>query len=142
MTTYYLIRHAEKERNGQRNPHLTSAGKERAKKWAAFFTDKNIEAIYCTPLVRTQETAQPLADQLHLPLHTYFGDVYTPDFNVDSRGKTVLIVGHQDTTPANANRIIGRSRYEYIDNHHHNNLYKITVDERGQVYSEMTQVDF
>ena len=41
-TTYYLIRHAEKDRTDSlnRNPNLTEQGLERAKKWANYF--KNI----------------------------------------------------------------------------------------------------
>ena len=42
-TTYYLIRHAEKDRTDKtnRNPNLNSNGLERAKKWAEHF--KNID---------------------------------------------------------------------------------------------------
>ena len=40
-TTYYLIRHAEKDRtnNMNKNPNLNSQGLLRAKKWTQYFKD-------------------------------------------------------------------------------------------------------
>jgi thioredoxin-related protein len=45
-TTYYLIRHAEKNRTDKtnRNPDLNKKGVERAKKWASYFKNIKIDA--------------------------------------------------------------------------------------------------
>ena len=61
----YFIRHAEKDRSNpdERNPHLTEQGMQRAEKWARFFKDVPIDAIYSTNYHRTQETAVPTAKQ-------------------------------------------------------------------------------
>ena len=41
-TTYYLIRHAEKDRTDATNPNpsLTITGEQRAQNWAEYFKDK------------------------------------------------------------------------------------------------------
>ena len=49
-TTYYLIRHAEKDRTdaSNKNPNLNDKGIERAKKWAKHFKSINLDAVYST----------------------------------------------------------------------------------------------
>ena len=49
-TTYYLIRHAEKDRtnNTNRNPSLNTNGLLRAKRWAKHFEKIKLDAVYST----------------------------------------------------------------------------------------------
>jgi len=63
-TTYYLIRHAEKDRTDKtnKNPNLNEKGLERAKKWATYFKEIQLDAVYSTNYNRTQQTAKPTAD--------------------------------------------------------------------------------
>ena len=51
ITTYYLIRHAEKNITDltNKNPHLTEKGKQRAISWVSIF--KNINSIKYIPLI-------------------------------------------------------------------------------------------
>lgn len=143
MTTYYFIRHAEKEQDGTRDPHLTAKGKQRAQHWANLLADKAIDAIYCTPLQRTQETAQPLLNALGLAYKLYNPrDLYSLNFQQDTKNKTVLIVGHQDTTPAFINRILNEEKYYFIDHDNYGNLYKISIDDRGKIDAQHYQIDF
>ena len=48
MTTYYFIRHAEKDTNDPQNkdPHLTEAGLERAQRWAEVFKKVKFDVIF------------------------------------------------------------------------------------------------
>ncbi|HLU81326.1 MAG TPA: histidine phosphatase family protein, partial [Flavobacteriaceae bacterium] len=57
-TTYYFIRHAEKDLSEPTNndPHLTEEGLKRAAFWAKYFADKNIDKIYSTNYSRTIQT--------------------------------------------------------------------------------------
>ncbi len=143
MTTYYFIRHAQKERNGQRNPHLTKLGKSQARHWAEVLAPKGIDLIFCTPLRRTQETAAPLAQKLGLQLQIYNPtDLYNESFKAQTQDKTVLVVGHQDTTPAFINRILKERRYGFIESHNHGNLYKVSLDEHGKAQSTLTNIKF
>ena len=72
-----LIRHGEKP-EGKRDPHLTTAGRERATRWAEILgtCDPRPELLLATkpslehPRVRPIETLQPLADRLKLKIET------------------------------------------------------------------------
>lgn len=65
----YLIRHGEKE-SSKDNPSLTPTGIEQAQKTAKHLTKYPITHIYASPYLRTQQTAQYIADQLGLPITT------------------------------------------------------------------------
>jgi probable phosphoglycerate mutase len=70
MTTFLFIRHAATSMLNRalagRMPgsHLTRAGKEQAKYLAEQLAGVPIASIYCSPLERACETAEPLAKQL------------------------------------------------------------------------------
>lgn len=67
MTTFYLIRHAEREGDqamlAGRMPglHLTAHGRVQAARLARHLAREPIEHILSSPLERTRETAEPLA---------------------------------------------------------------------------------
>lgn len=142
MTTYYFIRHAEKESNFG-DALLSEKGHARAKKWAEELADKGIEMIYCTPFTRTLQTAQPLLDKLGLEAITYHpNDLYIEKFKKETKGKTVLIVGHQDSTPNFVNLLLKARKYHFIESRNHANLYKVTIDDGEIIRAELSQVDF
>src|SRR6056297_1968062 len=64
MTTYYFIRHAEKDESDLKNkdPELTDAGRKRARKWAEIFKEVEFDLIYSSDLTRTRETAKAIAE--------------------------------------------------------------------------------
>jgi probable phosphoglycerate mutase len=72
MTTFLLIRHAAPELVADtlagRLPgiHLSTQGQRQAVRLAERLATLPIEAIYCSPLERALQTAQPLAEYLHL----------------------------------------------------------------------------
>ena len=72
-TTYYLIRHAEKDRTDtiNRNPDLNKKGQERAKNWANYFKNIDLEAVYSTKYKRTMQTAKRSADSKGLEIQNY-----------------------------------------------------------------------
>jgi broad specificity phosphatase PhoE len=74
MTTFYLIRHAEKDTPADRitgrmpGVHLSEAGLRQAEHLADFLTSSGISLIVSSPLERARETALPLAERLGLPI--------------------------------------------------------------------------
>ena len=71
MTTILLIRHGTTDYvnetlAGRIDSPLNHTGVEQAQKLANLLSSVRIAAIYASPLQRTQQTAQPLADQLSL----------------------------------------------------------------------------
>jgi 2,3-bisphosphoglycerate-dependent phosphoglycerate mutase len=134
VTTYYLIRHAEKNRadKSNRNPYLTIKGAERAKLWAEVLSNANINMVYTTDYNRTKQTAQPTAIKNGLRLYMYNPrKMYDEGFKYNTKGKNVLIVGHSNTTDAFANKILGKKKFGKIDDNNNSNLYIVTVTKGG-----------
>ena len=128
-TTYYLIRHAEKERSNpdDKNPNLTLTGHKRALKWRDVFENITFDAVYSTDLNRTKQTAQPTADANQLEILFYNPkQIYAAEFQQVTEGKSILIVGHSNTTPIFANKILGKKKYTDIADDNNANLYIIT----------------
>ncbi|MCW8924761.1 MAG: histidine phosphatase family protein, partial [Xanthomonadales bacterium] len=96
----YLVRHAEKQADGSRDPALTAQGQQRAVDLATWLKDKNIDDIYSSSYRRTIDTAQPLATELGLLLFAY--DPGNQPLLVErllARQDNALIVGHSNTIP-------------------------------------------
>ena len=98
--TVFLVRHAEKLSTA-RDAILSPQGHKRADCLAHTLGDTGIQVIFATGLVRTQQTAKPLAKKLGLQATTVeYKDIAglveklraIPD-------KTVLVVAHSDTLP-------------------------------------------
>ena len=129
-TTYYLIRHAEKLRvdTTDQNPKLNHQGVKRADAWKEVFTNVNFDAVYSTDYNRTKLTAKPTADSKNLPLLLYNpSDMYSDAFKNNTKGKTVLVVGHSNTTNVFANKVLGVEKYDEINDSNNSNLYIVTV---------------
>lgn len=66
MTTFHLVRHAEKDGGDvlagrTAGVHLSERGKAQAEQLARFFEREPVSRIFCSPLERARETAAPLA---------------------------------------------------------------------------------
>jgi 2,3-bisphosphoglycerate-dependent phosphoglycerate mutase len=97
-TTYFIVRHAEKETNTMSSDvPLSEAGKKRAEALKEMLKNEHISHIYSTNFIRTKSTAQPLADEEHLAIETYNpGDTAFITRLMNGKGN-VLIIGHSNT---------------------------------------------
>jgi 2,3-bisphosphoglycerate-dependent phosphoglycerate mutase len=130
ISVYYLIRHAEKDRSDKtnKNPNLKQKGLARALKWAEVFKDVVFDELYTTRYNRTQQTAEPTAFKQKLQLSFYNpSHLDMVSFKDKTKGKTVLIVGHSNTTPDFANKLLGKEIYESMDDTDNAGLYIITI---------------
>ncbi len=130
VSTFYFIRHAEKERSNPENsdPELSQAGLGRAMHWAEILEDVAIDAVYSTGYERTQMTAAPIAVKKNLTVQFYdFESLNVEQFKTDNLNKKVLVVGHSNTTPEFVNKLIGSVKYAQIDDHQNGNLYIVEV---------------
>jgi len=133
VTTYYFIRHAEKLRvdKTDRNPNLNSKGLKRAKAWKEIFSNISFDAIYSTDYTRTRLTAKPTADSKNLPILIYNPrDLYSKAFQNQTKGKTILVVGHSNTTNVFANKVVGFEKYQEIKDNNNSNLYIVTLTDK------------
>ncbi|RPE81172.1 SixA phosphatase family protein [Vulcaniibacterium tengchongense] len=103
-TTFVLVRHAEKARDGSDDPPLTEAGHARAARLARWLERAPLRAVYATDYRRTRQTAAPAAQRHRLPVLGYDAKRPPGEFAAELRrahaGGTVLVVGHSNTVPA------------------------------------------
>ena len=130
VTTYYLIRHAEKDESDKTNkdPHLTEVGKKRAENWTTVFGDVKFDMVYSTNYNRTKATAEPTAKANNVDITFYDPrNLKLEDLIKETEGKTVLIVGHSNTTPMLTNALLNEKKYNQIDESNNANLYIVTI---------------
>lgn len=144
-TTYYFIRHAEKDRSDKtnRDPFLTEKGLERANLWATYFKDHPIEQIFSTNYTRTIQTAIPVASINQLDIKDYKASqdtLFTQSFWKSTYGKKNLIVGHSNTTPKFVNQILGKDKYQNINDSINYKLFRVIVDKELNVKDSIIEV--
>ncbi|MDX1943508.1 MAG: phosphoglycerate mutase family protein [Saprospiraceae bacterium] len=129
-TTIILFRHAEAPTTSSdpRNPDLSEAGMERAKRLTSLLSDLIIDECYSTPLKRTQQTIQFIAAQRGQVTKEYdpralpaFADALR-----QSAGKTILVAGHSNTTPTLVNLLIGEERYRQLHESEFGKIWMLT----------------
>lgn len=69
MSTFYLIRHGDKEKT-MGDPPLSQLGAQQAELTAKILRQYPVTQIYTSPLKRTQQTAKAINKELNLPFAT------------------------------------------------------------------------
>lgn len=129
-STYYFIRHAEKNKSDASNkdPQLIEKGLLRAAKWSFLLENVSFDAVYSTNYARTVQTAQPTAEKNGLEITLYDPrNIDAQGFLEKTKGMNVLVVGHSNSTPSFVNAIIGKDKYQQIDENNNANLYIVTI---------------
>lgn len=122
--TVYIVRHAEKA-VAESDPPLSERGKQRAQTLAQMLQKAKLQAIYSTPYQRTQQTVQPLAEQLQLKVSNYRpSEAEALLEQIVSRAENALIVGHSNTVPALVSALGGYS--EKLTEQDYGDLFQLT----------------
>ena len=138
QTTYYFVRHAEKDTTNPENkdPKLNAKGVQRANYLAHFFADKSLDAFYTTDFVRTVKTLEPTADFYQQKM-TYYevpeDSLFTHEFWKKTYGKQALVVGHSNTSPRFVNEIIEEYTYENLNENNYDVYFKVQIDKNLEV---------
>ncbi|MEE9440262.1 MAG: histidine phosphatase family protein, partial [Saprospiraceae bacterium] len=134
VTTYLLIRHAEKESFGS-DPELNAIGKERAIKLANNLMNTPLAAIYSTDYKRTTQTVLPTAEQHGIDI-----EIYNPNGLIalknkvtnNNHGEIVMVVGHSNTTPNLLNLLTESNSYMTLPESEYDNFYIVSVSNSNQ----------
>jgi len=127
-TTIYLVRHTEKELNGDKNPKLTDQGIQRAEFWAKVLSGTEIDAVYSTDTIRTRDTAKPTANSKDKEVTIYDArGIDYSEFLKSNLNKTVFVVGHSNTIPSFVNALIGEERYKNLDENNYSSLFIVDI---------------
>ena len=139
--TLYLVRHAEKQSDGTRDPALTKAGKQRASQLAVWLKDKDITNIHSSDYQRTRGTAEPLAAALGIELSIYDpGDLPALATHLLSKQNNAYVVGHSNTTPDLA-RLLCDCEIADMDESEYDRLIEISIDGNGAQTRILKQSD-
>ncbi|HEX4945489.1 MAG TPA: phosphoglycerate mutase family protein, partial [Blastocatellia bacterium] len=115
--TIILLRHAEKDISPSAdkvNPDLTSEGKQRAQNLVKKINKYKPTAIYSSDYIRTKMTVAPLAEKRKLTVQIYDPrklDEFA-EMIMQGKFKSIVVVGHNNTTPALANLLIKQEKYQ------------------------------
>lgn len=142
--TFILLRHAEKDTAPGANridPDLTAVGKERARRLIEVTRAFQPEQIFSTAYKRARQTAAPLAEAVRPGYR-----VQTQHYNFDRleefaarllklNARTVVIVGHNNTTPELANALIKQEKYQPLADSEYGKIWIIKI-KNGKVREE------
>lgn len=134
-TVVIVVRHADKDTIPKDDPPLTPAGVIRAKALADALADAGVQAVITTQLLRSRETARPLATAQRLTMTTVFrGTNIAQHAQAVAaavrrlHGKTVLVVGHGETVGPIIEALGGPAIPEICADEY-SNLYTLVLDE-------------
>jgi broad specificity phosphatase PhoE len=137
-TTYFIVRHAEKEGGGtmmSSDPPLTAEGERQAIDLKNFLQKKSIKTIYSTNYARTIATAEPTRQVFGVNLKMY--DPRNNSQLVEELKKisdgNVLVVGHSNTVDDVVNGLMGESKMTDLNDDEYGNVF--IVKRRGNRYS-------
>jgi phosphohistidine phosphatase SixA len=128
VRTIFFVRHADKV-SDETDAGLSDAGRRRAACLAKTLSDSNMERIYVSDLQRTQQTAAPLAEQLHIK------PVAIPLAKVDDliaairsdKAANILVVWHDLTLPKIL-RALGAPEITPIGHTEYDRFFILTFD--------------
>ena len=139
-TTVVFIRYAELQNNGLSNPGLSAAGRRRAQELVRVIGDidvvAGVDAIFANRYRNTQETAEPLAKYLDLPIQVVDSkDIVglTERILKDYKGKIVLVVTDREALPALIREMHGSKKVPPMADTEHDNLYIVSIPWYGKV---------
>jgi phosphohistidine phosphatase SixA len=111
QSTIFITRHADRY-GTEPDPPLTPKGKEQAQALAQLLSDANIKHIFTTELIRTKETAEPLARKINVtPVvvpQSSFDDLIAKIRGSVKPNESVLVVGHRETVPRIVRALTGK----------------------------------
>ena len=130
VSTFYFIRHAEKDRSNPENsdPELSQAGLGRAMHWDVILKDVELDAIYSTDYQRTAMTAAPTSVNRNIDVQYYDPRILDIEqFKNENLNRNTLVVGHSNTTPQFVNQILGQEVYGAMDDSDNGSLFIVQI---------------
>ncbi len=134
--TIILLRHAEKDVSASANkadPELTAEGERRAERLVETVKKYKPEQIFSTIFKRARATVAPLAENLNpdyrlqIQFYDYAELEELAGRLLKLKVKSVVVVGHNTTTPELANLLIKQDKYKPLDDSEYNKIWIIKI---------------
>ena len=133
-TTIIFVRHAEQTSHDEADPSLSDKGRVRVAELTRQLADADvvagIAAIYTTSYNRPIETAEPLSEQLDLPISIYDAndtETVLDEILKNHKGKIILVVGHSNTVPELIANLGASKKVPPIERNEFDNIYIISI---------------
>ena len=131
----YIVRHAEKSTEPSGDVYLSQQGRNRAHDLKKRLMHKRIAYIFSTKTNRTRETAQPLSDEIGIPINFYKNDgIGLLAKRCIALKQNILIVGHSNTLLPIIDSFHVTHAKRVVDDSEYNNLFIILL-KKGKVVS-------
>ena len=135
-----FARYADLMPGDDENPGLSAAGQRRARELARVLGDvdvvASVDAIFATQYRKSQETADPLAKTLKLPVQVVdasnvrgLADMILQEY----KGKIVFVVTDSEALPQLIRRFHGSKKLPLMAEDEHDNLYIVSIPWYGKV---------
>lgn len=132
--TIILLRHAEKDKQDEEfgnsiDPRLSKDGEIRAEKLIEILEKYKPDAVFSSQFQRTIWTARPYAQTRRMMIQFYNHRKLDEIAALATAGnfKTIVIVGHNSTTPALTNKLIGQEKYKPLDESEYDKIFIVRV---------------
>jgi hypothetical protein len=139
-TIVYVVRYAERAVTDDPNPGLSAAGHQRARELARVLGKADVfggvDAIFANQYRSSQETAEPIAKLLGLPVQILEADNIRgmrDMIKAEYRGKMVLVITNREPVQHLIARFDGRKNIPPMAEAEHDNLYVVSIPWYGKV---------
>lgn len=136
-TTYYIVRHAEKEAATSMvtDVPLTAAGRQRAMALKDSL-DRKVSHLFSTDFLRTRSTAEPLvvAGSRNLELYNPRDTSFITRLKT-MKSKGILVVGHSNTVDEIVNGLLGRKELNDLPETQYGDLFIVLKKHGNYVFS-------
>ena len=128
ITRIIIVRHAEKNDDGSKNPSLSAEGKLRAERLNKMLSEFKIDKLYATPYARTKETLEPIATTRKLEINKYgpLDKDFAKNLVNNEKGRTIVLAGHSNTCPPLVNALIKEEKYTELDESDYGKIWILT----------------
>lgn len=145
-TTIILLRHSEKDTSAagstmmKADPPLSKEGEKRAASLLELLRYYTPDAIYSTNYIRTRATVTPLAQKFNKEIQLYDPKNLTAlgEQLLQLKGKTIVVAGHSNTTPALVNLLIKENKYPNLDDSIYTKLWIVKIKDGKAEAQEIT----
>lgn len=132
--TIILLRHAEKDKQDEEfgnmyDPRLSEEGKARAQRLADVLEKYKPDAVFSSQFNRTLSTAAPFARRKRMQVQFYNHRKLDEIAQTALAGnfKTIVIVGHNSTTPVLTNLLIGQEKYKPLGENEYDKIFVVKI---------------
>ena len=144
--TIILLRHAEKDKQDEEfgnsiDPRLSEEGQRRAARIADILEKYKPDAVFSSQFNRTLSTVAPYSHRRRMQVQFYNHRKLDEIAAMATEGKfrTIVVVGHNSTTPALTNLLIGADKYKPLGENEYDKIFIVKIKKNKNKPNEIIE---